>query len=100
MAPDFPFAGGTDKRGRDSEGDGIRDIKFRCSGQPAYRSGPNCPKRQQKQRGGYHVNGSNVPNAPSYSTGGTLPGELSALARPIPYTATNNCIPNDFPVRH
>jgi hypothetical protein len=51
-------------------------------------------------RGGYHVPGSNVPNAPSYSTGGSLHGGLSALANPVPYQRLDNCIPNDFPIRH
>lgn len=65
-------------------------------------------KRKQGRRnrskrvysGGYHVPGSNVPNAPSYSTGGNLPGGLSALANPAPYLRIDNCIPNDFPIRH
>jgi len=57
-------------------------------------------KSKRVYRGGYHVPGSNVPNAPSYSTGGSLPGGLSALANPVPYQRLDNCIPNDFPIRH
>ena len=58
------------------------------------------PRRRHNHRGGYHVPGSNTPNTPSYSSGGVLPGGLSALANPAPYIRTNNCIPNDFPIRH
>ena len=57
-------------------------------------------RRNKSMRGGYHVPGSNVPNAPSYSTGGILHGGLSALANPVPYQRLDNCIPNDFPIRH
>ncbi len=57
-------------------------------------------KSKRVYRGGYHVPGSNVPNAPSYSTGGSLHGGLSALANPVPYQRLDNCIPNDFPIRH
>jgi hypothetical protein len=37
-----------------------------------------------RQRGGYNQWGSNIPDTPSYSTGGTLPPSLSALANPVP----------------
>ena len=57
-------------------------------------------RNKGSMRGGYHVPGNNVPNAPSYSTGGRLPGGLSALATPVPYQRLDNCIPNDFPIRH
>ena len=57
-------------------------------------------KSKRVYRGGYHVPGSNVPNAPSYSTGGSLHGGLSALANPVPYQRIDNCVPNDFPIRH
>ena len=57
-------------------------------------------RNKGSMRGGYHVPGSNVPNAPSYSTGGSLPEGLSALATPVPYQRLDNCIPNDFPIRH
>ena len=56
--------------------------------------------RRKSMRGGYHVPGSNVPNAPSYSTGGSLHGGLSALANPVPYQRLDNCIANNFPIRH
>ena len=42
-------------------------------------------------KGGY-ITGSNVPFAQTYSTGGSLPGGLSALANPTPYTIMDNCI--------
>ena len=37
-----------------------------------------------RQRGGYNQWGSNIPDTPSYSTGGTLSPSLSALANPVP----------------
>ena len=136
MAPDFPFAGGANKRGRedlDSQGTAdYRRIKFGCfTNKDAVKSwlkNPNfqcgdsaskkartqgggyrySQKRRQEQRnkskrvyhGGYHVPGSNVPNTPSYSTGRTLPGNMSALANPVPYQRLDNCIQNSFSIRH
>jgi len=41
-------------------------------------------KKTFRQRGGYNQWGSNIPDTPSYSTGGTLPPSLSALANPVP----------------
>jgi hypothetical protein len=143
IAPDFPFAGGALKRGRDDEDDDdvtnignattpdYRESRFGCFansgavelwlGNQDFRCGdrPRIAKRIKTQqggyryskkrkqgrrnktmRGGYHVPGSNVPNAPSYSTGGILHGGLSALANPVPYQRLDSCIPNDFPIRH
>lgn len=46
----------------------------------------------RKQRGGYSQYMSNVPTNASYSTGGNLSPNLSALANPVPFkTITNNC---------
>jgi|TARA_B110000093_G_scaffold92026_2_gene99476 hypothetical protein len=50
--------------------------------------------RRHKQRGGYHQYMSNVPYTPSYSTGGELAPSSSALANPVPFQVTNNCLLN------
>ena len=55
-------------------------------------------RRRRQQRGGtYQQYGSNVPNTPSYSTGGILSASESALANPVPYKligGTANCYDN------
>lgn len=48
----------------------------------------------KRQRGGYSQYMSNVPYTPSYSTGGHLSANNSALANPVPYQPTNNCVDN------
>jgi hypothetical protein len=48
--------------------------------------------KQPLQRGGYSQYMSNVANTPSYSTGGNLSASNSALASPVPFTPTNNCM--------
>jgi hypothetical protein len=48
----------------------------------------------KRQRGGYSQYMSNVPYTPSYSTGGQLSANNSALANPVPYQPTNNCVDN------
>ena len=55
--------------------------------------------RSRKMRGGYYQQyGSNIPNTPSYSTGGIISANESALANPVPYkvlgTCEGNCIDN------
>ena len=45
-----------------------------------------------RQRGGYHQYGSNIPNTPSYSTGGHLNPSLSALANPIPFQGLSRLV--------
>lgn len=52
-------------------------------------------RRRRQQMGGQY--GSNVPNTPTYSTGGVLSASSSALANPVPYTVTSgnvNCLDN------
>ena len=55
-------------------------------------------RRRRHQRGGmYPQYGSNVPNTPTYSTGGVLSPDSSALANPVPYNVTSqnvNCVDN------
>lgn len=51
-------------------------------------------KRTKKQRGGYSQFMSNIAYTPSYSTGGQLSANESALANPVPYQVTNNCVDN------
>lgn len=45
----------------------------------------------RKQRGGYHQFNSNVPNTPSFSTGGHISPSMSALANPVPFKQISNC---------
>jgi len=52
-------------------------------------------RRRRHQRGGSYM--SNVPNTPTYSTGGVLSAGSSALANPVPYKVTSenvNCVDN------
>jgi hypothetical protein len=52
-------------------------------------------RRRRQQRGGSYM--SNVPNTPTYSTGGVLSAGSSALANPVPYNITSrnvNCVDN------
>ena len=49
-------------------------------------------KNMRKQRGGKGQPYANVPNSFGYSTGGVLPGDLSALANPVPYNVYDHCI--------
>jgi hypothetical protein len=54
-------------------------------------------RRHHKQRGGYHQYMGDVPDTPSYSTGGPLAPADSALANPVPYdklTNLTNCVDN------
>jgi hypothetical protein len=49
--------------------------------------------RRRRQRGGSYM--SNVPNTPTYSTGGVLSAGSSALANPVPYKVIGgNCVDN------
>ena len=52
-------------------------------------------RRRRHQMGGSYM--SNVPNTPTFSTGGVLSASSSALANPVPYTVTSgnvNCVDN------
>ena len=49
-------------------------------------------KNMRKQRGGKGQPYSNVPISFGYSAGGVLPGDLSALANPVPYNVYDHCI--------
>jgi hypothetical protein len=61
----------------------------------AKKSKKNVSRRHtKKQRGGYSQWMSNVAYTPSYSTGGHLSANESALANPVPYQPTNNCVDN------
>ncbi len=54
--------------------------------------------RSLKQKGGYAQFYNNMPNTPSFSTGGVLSPSLSALANPVPYQVLSNnggsCVDN------
>jgi hypothetical protein len=72
-------------------------IKFGKSKRHHYKSKKTVSRRRngsKRQRGGYSQYMSNVPYTPSYSTGGVLSPSLSALANPVPYQPTNNCVDN------
>jgi len=72
-------------------------IKFGKSKRHQYKSKKTVSRRRKgskRQRGGYSQYMSNVPYTPSYSTGGPLSPNLSALANPVPYQPTNNCVDN------
>jgi len=70
-------------------------IKFGKSKRHHYKSKKTMRRKGSKrQRGGYSQYMSNIPYTPSYSTGGVLSPNLSALANPVPYQPTNNCVDN------
>jgi len=72
-------------------------IKLGKSKRHHYSSKKTVSRRRRgtkRQRGGYSQYMSNVPYTPSYSTGGLLSPNLSALANPVPYQPTNNCVDN------
>lgn len=72
-------------------------IKLGKSKRHQYKSKKTVTRRRKgskRQRGGYSQYMSNVPYTPSYSTGGQLSPSLSALANPVPYQPTNNCVDN------
>jgi hypothetical protein len=72
-------------------------IKFGKSKRHHYKSKKTVSRRRKgtkRQRGGYSQYMSNIPYTPSYSTGGVLSPSLSALANPVPYQPTNNCVDN------
>jgi hypothetical protein len=72
-------------------------IKFGKSKRHHYKSKKTVSRRRKgtkRQRGGYSQYMSNIPYTPSYSTGGVLSPNLSALANPVPYQPTNNCVDN------
>lgn len=47
--------------------------------------------RKHVQKGGYNQFQSNIPNSPTFSTGGYLDAKNSALANPVPYQHLSNC---------
>lgn len=60
------------------------------------RKGPSRKRgtrtRTRKQRGGYYNQFSNnIPNTPSFSTGGILSSKDLGLANPVPYQKLSNC---------
>jgi hypothetical protein len=75
----------------------VRQIKSRLRSKYGLkRSRKNHSRRHHKSgkkyvmRGGYSQYMNNVPNTPSYSTGGTLSPLLSALANPVPFSVLPN----------
>jgi len=49
-------------------------------------------RKSHRQRGGYYAQYSNnIPNTPSYSTGGILSAKDLGLANPVPYQVLSNC---------
>lgn len=74
--------------GRKSRKMTLRRLKRRFS-----RRGKSKKSVSRRQRGGagYHQYMGNVPNTPSYSTGGPLAPNVSALAMPVPFKPLSNC---------
>ena len=49
--------------------------------------------KNTRQRGGsYHQYMGNIPNTPSYETGGVLAANDLGLANPVPYKSLDNCV--------
>jgi hypothetical protein len=81
----------------------IRRMKSRVRSRFAKRSAKRAHSRRQSrsrslkrsasrgQKGGYAQYQNNMPNTPSFSTGGPLSPSLSAMANPVPYQALSNC---------
>ena len=67
-------------------------VRSRFSKRSAKRSRRRSHSRRRslKQKGGYAQFYNNMPNTPSYSTGGHLSPSLSALASPVPYQLLGN----------
>ena len=71
----------------------VRRIKSRLRSKYGLkRSRKNNSRRRHNKvmRGGYSQYASNVPNTPTYSTGGQLSPSLSALANPVPFKLLSN----------
>lgn len=64
----------------------VRRMKSRVRSRFAKRS----RSRSLKQKGGYAQFYNNMPNTPSFSTGGVLSPSLSTLANPVPYKLLGN----------
>ena len=58
------------------------------------RSRRQSRSRNLKQKGGYAQYQNNMPNTPSFSTGGYLSPSLSAMANPVPYQRLGNEVDN------
>lgn len=56
-----------------------------------HRHSRRCRHGSRKQRGGYAQYQNNLPMTNTYSTGGYLSANNSALANPVPYTRLSNC---------
>lgn len=73
----------------------IRRMKSRVRSRFAKRSAKRARSRRRgrslKQKGGYAQYQNNMPNTPSFSTGGYLSPSLSAMANPVPYQTLSNC---------
>jgi hypothetical protein len=81
------------KGGKKSVTRRVRRIKSRLRSKYGLkRSKKNNSRRHHNKvmRGGYSQYASNVPNTPSYSTGGPLSPSLSALANPVPFKLLSN----------
>ena len=69
----------------------IRRMKSRVRSRYARRSQRRSRKQSRGQKGGYAQYQNNMPNTPSFSTGGPLSPSLSAMANPVPYQVLSNC---------
>jgi hypothetical protein len=66
-------------------------VRSRFNKRSARRSQSRGRGHSRKQKGGYAQFQNNMPNTPSFSTGGPLSPSLSAMANPVPYQALSNC---------
>ena len=68
---------------------GFRSLKKRLT--KYFSFGKSRKNKSRRQRGGYSQYQSNIPNTPTYSTGGVLSAANSALANPVPYKVMSSC---------
>jgi len=72
-------------------------IRFGKSKRQSHKSKKNISRRHRstkRQRGGYSQYMNNIAQNASYSTGGNLSANESALANPVPFKAINDCVDN------
>ena len=78
------------RHGKKSRKMTLRRMKKRFSS--ISRRGKSKKNLSRRQRGGtYHQYMGNVPSTPTYSTGGLLSANNSALANPVPFKTLSNC---------
>ena len=70
----------------------LKKSKYRKRNKSKSRRSSKRTKKVRFHKGGFwNQYGQNVPNTPTYSTGGVLSANNSAEANPVPYTKLSNC---------